>query len=47
MDPDLPDPTSFFSDFKDAKKKFFFILFYYNLPTGTFSQNICEKREGS
>jgi hypothetical protein len=41
MDPDLdPDPalypTSFFSNFKDAKKYFFsYFLFYsYNLPIG-------------
>jgi hypothetical protein len=40
MDPDpTPDPTPFFSDFKDAKKLiFFFILsFSYNSPTGTLS----------
>jgi hypothetical protein len=30
-----PDPTPFFSDFKDAKKLFFIIFFSYNLPTGT------------
>jgi hypothetical protein len=36
MDPDpTPDPTPFFSDFKDAKKIFFPIFFSYNLPTGT------------
>ncbi len=28
MDPDpTPDPTPFFSDFKDAKKKYFFHIF--------------------
>jgi hypothetical protein len=27
MDPD-PDPTPFFSDFKDAKKKYFFPYFF-------------------
>ncbi len=37
-DPDLtPDPTPFFSDFKDAKKMCFFIFFSYTLPAGTFS----------
>ncbi len=30
-----PDPTPFFSDFKDAKKKFH--IFSYTLPTGTLS----------
>jgi hypothetical protein len=35
MDPDpAPDPTPFFSDFKDAKKKFSRI-FSYCLPSGT------------
>jgi hypothetical protein len=35
MDP-TPDPTPFFSDFKDAKKNIFFLhIFPYNLPTGT------------
>ncbi len=29
-----PDPTPFFSDFKDTKKK---IIFFYNLPAGTLS----------
>jgi hypothetical protein len=29
------DPTTFFSDFKDAKINF--LLFSYNLPTGTLS----------
>jgi hypothetical protein len=34
MDPDpTPDPTPFFSDFKDANF-FFFIVFSYNLPSG-------------
>jgi hypothetical protein len=32
-----PDPTPFFSDFKEAKKKFFLHIFSYNLPTGTLS----------
>ncbi len=39
MDPDpiqLPNPTPFFCDFKDAKK-FFSIFFSYNLPAGTLS----------
>jgi hypothetical protein len=37
-DPDpTPDPISFFSDSKDAKKKFFAIFFSYNIPTGTLS----------
>ncbi len=36
MDADpTPDPTPFFSDFKNAKKNF--IFFSYNLPEGTFS----------
>ncbi len=35
VDPD-PDPTPFFSDFKDAKKKNF-KFFSYNLPLGTLS----------
>jgi E3 ubiquitin-protein ligase DOA10 len=30
-----PDPTPFFSDFKNAKK--YIIFFSYNLPVGTFS----------
>jgi hypothetical protein len=33
-DPD-PDPTPFFSDFKDEKKLFFSYFFTKNLPTGT------------
>jgi hypothetical protein len=38
IDPDsTPDPTPFFSDFKDAKNYFFHIFFSYNLPTGTLS----------
>jgi hypothetical protein len=40
MDPDpdpTPDMTSFFIDFKDAKKYFFSYFFSYNLPTGTSS----------
>ncbi len=32
-----PDPTSFFSDFKDGKKLFCLIFFPYNLPAGTLS----------
>jgi hypothetical protein len=41
MDPDpdpdqTPDPTQFFSDFKDAKKNFP-IFFSYNFPAGTLS----------
>ena len=60
MDQDpTPDPTPFFSDFKDAKKYFF----SYNLPAGIIrifsfknfilqalfqsAQHLCEKREGS
>jgi hypothetical protein len=36
MDPDAtPDPTPFFNDFKDVKKKFH--IFSYNLPAGTLS----------
>ncbi len=39
MDPDPTlDPTSFFSDFKDANKLMFFSIFFsYNLPAGTLS----------
>jgi hypothetical protein len=41
MDPDpdqTPDPTPFFSDFKDAKKIIFLLhIFSYNLPAGTLS----------
>jgi hypothetical protein len=36
MDP-VPDPTPFFSNFVDAKKKKNFIFFSYNLPAGTIS----------
>jgi hypothetical protein len=37
MDPDpTPDPTHFFSDFKDGKKKFSY-FFLLNLPAGTLS----------
>jgi len=37
MDPDpTPDPTPFFSDFKDVKKNCSHI-FSYNLPAGTIS----------
>jgi hypothetical protein len=38
--PDLdptPDPTPFFSDFKDVKKKILLNFFSYYLPTGTSS----------
>jgi hypothetical protein len=36
MDPDTtPDPAPFFINFKDGKKKYFFPIFSYNLPTGT------------
>jgi hypothetical protein len=36
MDPDpTQDPTSFFSDFKDAKNLFFSKFFSYSLPAGT------------
>jgi hypothetical protein len=38
MDPDpAPDPSPFFSDFKDAKKIFFVIFFSNNLPAGILS----------
>jgi hypothetical protein len=37
-----PDPTPFFSDFKDAKKKF--IYFSYNLPAGIYSSVFKAKR---
>ncbi len=41
MDPDpTPDPTPFFSEFKDAKRYMFFIVFSYNLPTGTLSSDL-------
>ncbi len=33
----LMDLTHFFSDFKDAKKKYFLNIFFYNLPIGTLS----------
>jgi hypothetical protein len=37
MDPDpTPNPTPFFRDFKDAKKKFF-VFFSSNLSAGTLS----------
>jgi hypothetical protein len=36
LDP-APDPTPFFSDFKDAKKIIFFIFFSYFLSAGTLS----------
>jgi hypothetical protein len=37
LDP-TPDPTPFFSDFTDAKKLFFILIFFsYNLPAGTLS----------
>ncbi len=40
-DPDpTPDPTPFFSDFKDVKKIIFFIFFSYNLPKGTWSSGL-------
>ncbi len=32
-----PDPTPFFIDFMVAKNIIFFIIFSYNLPTGTLS----------
>ncbi len=35
-DPDT-DPTPFFNDFRDAKKKILFIFFSYNLPASTLS----------
>ncbi len=42
-DPDpTPDPTPFFSDFKDAKK-LFFKFFSYNLPVGTLSSVLSVK----
>ncbi len=43
-----PDPTSFFSDFKDAKQIIFFLFFSYNLPAGTlpsvlfFAKVLCK-----
>jgi hypothetical protein len=37
-DPDqTPDPIPFFSDFKDAKKLFYAILFFLEHTTGTLS----------
>jgi hypothetical protein len=40
MDPDpTPDPTPFFTDYKDTKKKIFFIFCSYNLPTGKHLQS--------
>jgi hypothetical protein len=44
QDPDpTPDPTPFLIDFKDAKKIFFFHIFSYNLPTGTYG-NLQSKK---
>jgi hypothetical protein len=44
MEPDpTPDPTPFVSDFKDAKKVIFLILFSYNLPKGTLSSVLRTK----
>ncbi len=43
-DPD-PNPTSFFSDFKDAKKLFFIFLFF--LITYPQAQHVYRKRERS
>ena len=38
LDPDpTPDPTPFFSDFKDAKKNYFFHIFSYNITAVTLS----------
>ncbi len=39
MDPD-PDPTPFFSDFKDGKKNFISVFFSYNLTTATLSSDL-------
>jgi hypothetical protein len=36
-----PDPTPFFSDFKDAKK-YFISIFSYNLPAGILSSVIAK-----
>ncbi len=49
MDPDLdpdptPEPTPFFSDFQDAKKKFFLHILSYNLPASTLSSVFKAKR---
>jgi hypothetical protein len=39
-DPDqTPDPTTFFIDFKDAKKIFFLNIFSYNFSRGTSSSD--------
>jgi hypothetical protein len=41
-----PDLTPFYSDLKDAKKIFFFFIFFpYNLPAGTLSllKQFCVK----
>jgi hypothetical protein len=44
-DPDpTPDPTSFFSDFKDAKKLNFFHIFSCNLPAGILPSAFIAKR---
>jgi hypothetical protein len=38
LDPDpTKDPTPFFSEFKDAKKNYFFHIFSLNLPADTLS----------
>jgi hypothetical protein len=40
MDPDpTPDPTSFFRDFKDAKKCFFHIFFLITYPQAHYLQS--------
>jgi hypothetical protein len=44
MDPDpTPVPTSFFNDFKDAKKNIFFFIFYNLTRHIIFSLKFCDK----
>ncbi len=40
MDPDpTTDPTPFFSDFKDAKKNYFFHIFFLTYPLAHYMQS--------
>jgi hypothetical protein len=48
MDPDpTPDPTRFFSDFKDATKKFCLTVKFYFASIISVRSTLYEKREGS
>ncbi len=46
MEP-APDPTSFFNDFKDAKKKFAKVLFYNSALQAFFSPLNTFVRKGN